>query len=112
MEDIIAVEVKLGSGGVRYFLTWGRVQDTVDPTPVEELVLRESSRFDLRGKAVSARLCRSLQEAASQPYFFESFFAMCRVSTVFGPDYEDWRSRTNRAMLDGSELYFLGVADA
>lgn len=39
MDDVVAVEVTLADGGLRYFVTWGRIQQTVDPEPVCKLVL-------------------------------------------------------------------------
>lgn len=40
VEHVVAVEVALTDGGKRYFLTWGRIQDAVDPAPLCEVVLR------------------------------------------------------------------------
>ena len=57
MEDIVAVAVELENREVRYFLTWGRIQATVDPVPLEKLILAQSGHFALDGKAVKARLC-------------------------------------------------------
>ena len=34
MDDVVAVELGLGDGEPRYFLTWGRIQNAVDPAPV------------------------------------------------------------------------------
>ena len=31
MEDIVVVRVDLEGGDHRFFLTWGRAQDTIDP---------------------------------------------------------------------------------
>jgi hypothetical protein len=39
MDDIVAVEIRLATGENRYFLTWGRIQDAVEPKPLAELVL-------------------------------------------------------------------------
>jgi hypothetical protein len=75
---------------------------------VAALVLRVSSRFTLGGNPVSARVCTTLQEAATQPYFFEHFFALCQKTISFGTTYATWSERTKRAMEEGKEIYFLG----
>jgi len=67
VDDVVAVEVRLADGGLRYFLTWGRIQDVVDPEPVCELVLRFSRGCALGGVPVSARVCDTLREAADSP---------------------------------------------
>lgn len=72
MEDVVAVEVVLEDGSSRYFMTWGRIQDVVDTKPLEQLILKHSSRVSLRGVAKSARVCSTLSEAQSAPYFFEA----------------------------------------
>ncbi len=108
MEDIVAVEVELENGQRRYFLTWGRIQDVVDPEPLEQLVLEQSTGFDLGGAAVSARLCLSLQEASREPYFYEYFFTMCQQKIPFGNRYDPWRKQMNKKMKQGKELYYLG----
>lgn len=59
-DDVIAVEVRLGDGGSRFFLTCGRIQDPVEPDPGSALVL-ESSRSCSLGEAVRARVCDTLR---------------------------------------------------
>ena len=110
MEDIIAVAVELVSGEQRYFLTWGRIQDKVDPQPVAALVLALSYRFALGGGVgVSAHVCGSLLEASTAPYFYEYFFMMCQQRIPFGRySYPRWRRAMDAKMRDGKELYFLG----
>jgi hypothetical protein len=46
MEDVVAVRVDLVTGESRYFMTWGRIQDVVDPEPLEALVMRHASGYD------------------------------------------------------------------
>ena len=75
MEDMVAVEVVLEDGSSRYFMTWGRIQDVVDPEPLEQLILKHSSRVSLRGVPKSARVCSTLSEAQSGPYFFEALLS-------------------------------------
>lgn len=109
MEDIVAVAVELKNGECCYFLTWGRIQHTVNPRPLEKLVLAKSNGFALGGKALSARVCCNLQEASGQPFFYECFFSMCQERIPFGVEtYEPWRKSINKQMRSGNELYFLG----
>src|SRR5215213_5823 len=112
MEDIVAVEVRLDTGERRYFLTWGRVQDAVDPTPLEALVLRHCGAFSLGGAPISAHVCPSLQAAAGQPYFYECFFAMCLEKVPHGAVGQQWIEEMEQAMAAGKELYYLGRPSA
>ncbi len=108
MEDIVAVAVELENGDVRYFLTWGRIQSNVDPAPLERIVLEQSHRFALGGKATKARLCESLQEASNEAGFYECFFSMCQEKIPFGKTtYPKWRARMDKKMKMGKELYYL-----
>ena len=72
VEDVVAVAVTLETGERRYFMTWGRIQDTVDPEPLEALILEHASRVALGGTATSAEVCSSLAAAAAEPYFLRS----------------------------------------
>jgi hypothetical protein len=45
MDDWVALEVKTDSGRSGFFVTWGGIQDAVDPGPLEELTLRLAKRF-------------------------------------------------------------------
>ncbi len=109
MENIIAVELALETGERRYFLTWGRIQSTVDTTSLEDQVLKHSIRFALGGTPVSAHVCESLQEASGEPYFYECFFLMCQERIPFGEEYRRWKEGMAAAMEKGKELYFLGA---
>jgi hypothetical protein len=108
MEEIVAVEVRLADGQNRYFLTWGRIQNTVEPGPVARIVLDMSHRFSLGGVPVSARLRRSLHDAAAEPMFFECFYAMCQKRCRVDDDYTVWRSDMDEKMRNGKEIYYLG----
>ena len=64
MEDLVAVAVELDNGEERFFMAWGRIQDTVDPEPLEQLVFSHCTGYSLGGRAVlgtfvqdSARSC-------------------------------------------------------
>ena len=94
MEDIVAVAVSTDTGAVTYFLTWGRIQDRVDPETLENLIMSVVGRFSIPGTAVSARLCDSLQEASSAPYFFEYYFGFCQRPFPFGKRYTDGDQRS------------------
>ena len=107
VEELIAVRLTLASGEERFVVTWGRIQDTVDPAPVEQIVLERSTGFSLGSEAVRAEMCATLQEARDQPYFFEALFDFSqRRIPVDG--YEAWRSEIDRRMRAGKELYYLG----
>ncbi|HUR39285.1 MAG TPA: hypothetical protein VM222_07315 [Planctomycetota bacterium] len=112
MDQIIAVAVELESGRKRYFLTWGRIQEPVQCDPLEELLLRHADKFDLGGKPMRARVCDTLQEAASQPYFFECFFEMSSRGIPSGKRYGPWRRKIGEQMKRGKEFFYLGNSEA
>jgi hypothetical protein len=112
VEDIVAVEVRLADGQRRYFLTWGRIQDPVDPRPLAEVVLRNLTAFALDGEPVSARVLRDLRAAASAPHFGECFFQMCQRPIPFGSGYEQWRKQVATEQEQGKALWYLGHDDA
>jgi hypothetical protein len=107
MDDLVAVELILTTGHRRYFLTWGRIQDPVDPEPVCVIVRDHAEAGALKGLVKSVRLCGTLREAADSgdaPYFYECFFAFSRRSIPFGPDYERWREERHEAMTTHKEI--------
>ena len=108
MEEIVAVSVKLTNGQVRYFLTWGRIQQNIATEDLEAIVLRHASTFDLGGIPKRARICPTLQKASRQPYFFECFFAMSRKGIPEGRRFGAWKRKVAKAMRRGQELYYLG----
>lgn len=111
MDDVVAVEVTLADGGLRYFVTWGRIQQTVDPEPVCKLVLQFSRSCHLGGVPVSARVCNTLREAAESPdapYFYECFLTYCRAPRPSGAEYEAWRATIDKAMRSGAEISYCG----
>lgn len=106
VDDVIAVKVTLADGGERYFLTWGRIQDPVDPGPVCALVLRHARQFSLGGQPVEARICATLREAADTPYFYESLLSFARQPL---PDDQDhWRTHIAEEMDLGHEISYCG----
>lgn len=88
-------------------MTWGRIQDAVDPGPVEQIVLERSTGLSLGSEAVRADLCLTLQDARDQPYFFEALFDFSQRK-VPHEEYETWRSEIDRKMRAGKEMYYLG----
>ncbi|MFG2042504.1 hypothetical protein [Dactylosporangium sp. NPDC048998] len=111
MDDVVAIEVRLADGGSRYFLTWGRIQHPVDPSPVCNLVLQASSMFALGSDPVSAQLCANLREAAESPdapSFYECFLSFCHKPVPRGDGYETWRISMDLAMRAGEEIAYCG----
>ena len=109
MDDVVAVEVRLSNGEIRYFITWGRLQSAVDPTAVEALVLDFSRRCALGGEAIEAHLCGSLRDACDEPYFYESLVTFAARYPRFGPRYKRWRKRMAKRMAEGHEIFYLGA---
>jgi hypothetical protein len=110
MNDVIAIEVTFAGGERRYYVTWGRIQHAVDPGPVCELVMLMASRG--AKEAVSARVCRTLREAAESseaPYFYDALSHYSVQSIPFGRGYERWRRKRAAAMERGREIYFCGA---
>lgn len=81
--------VDLEGGERRYFLTWGRISEAVDEEPLERLLMAAAMRCSAGAKPFSAYLCATLQEAAQEPYFFESFFKMCQRPIPYGSGYKE-----------------------
>ena len=109
MEDIVAVKVVDSDGVVAFYLTWGRIQDRIDPAPLEALVLRHARQSGVR--ADRAHLCATLQEAAGEPYFFEGLFSFSQRPIPFGEGYQEWRRSMDEAMREGKELFLLGQSE-
>jgi hypothetical protein len=108
VNHIIAIEVKLVSGELRHFLTWGRVHDPVDPIPVAAALMGNIGRFELDGEPVAARVLWSLQPATDAPYFYEAYFAMSQKVIPFGPQYTTWERKMREAIDRGEEIYPVG----
>jgi hypothetical protein len=108
MEDLVAVEVTTTHGDVCYFVTWGRVQDPVDPRPLERLILSVAERFALPGPPARVRVCDALREARDAPLFYEALFDFAQRPIPFGPAYEQWRGEMDAQMRRGKQIYFAG----
>jgi hypothetical protein len=111
VDDVVAIEVQLADGARRFFLTWGRIQDEVDPEPLCALVLRHATAFSLGGEPIAARVCNTLREAADSndaPYFYECLVEFSRARIPYGNTYESWRQERDRAMEHGREISYCG----
>jgi hypothetical protein len=108
VEDVVAVRVRLKRGGSRYFLTWGRLFGPVDPAQLETVVMDQLGKFDLGGDPVSVEVCSTLQEASSQPYFFEALWWFGQQKVPYGPGYKRWMLKKRRRLMAGGELRYLG----
>src|SRR5882762_6371073 len=111
MHDVVAIEVELEDGGTRFFVTWGRIQDPVDPSPLSTMVMSHVASFLASDRAVRARVCDSLKEAASSdcaPYFYEALLGFNVASIPFGSGYENWRTQRAAAMAAGREISYCG----
>jgi hypothetical protein len=112
MEDVIAVEIGLKDGSSRFFVTWGRIQEPVDPGAVCELVMRHASEAMLGGEPVAAKVCPTLRgaaESSAAPYFFDALVKFSRQGIPHGDDYEPWRRERAAAMASGLEIYYCGT---
>jgi hypothetical protein len=108
MEDLVAVELITLEGPVCYFITWGRIQDAVDPEPLEQLILSVADHFALPGTPRSTKLCDSLQDAKEAPFFYEALFSFAQKPIPFGSGYQKWRRRMDKLMRQGKEIYAVG----
>lgn len=109
VEDVVAVAVDFTDVGTRYFIVHGRVFGAVDHEAIEAAVLKVAQRSDFGGTPLTATVCRTLQEASGQPYFYEALFGMTRDAVSPGSRrYERWRRRIAVSMNEGREIWFLG----
>jgi hypothetical protein len=109
VEDVVAVAVRLEDGTERFFITWGRLQDAVDPGPLASLVLRHADRWNLGGTPVGARVCWSLWEARDAPYFYEYLVDIAREPIPYGQGYGKWKAKKIRALEAGKEIWYCGA---
>lgn len=112
MDDVIAVRVRLDTGALRYFVTWGRIFDAVDPSRTEALVLDFAGRCSLGGKALSAETCWSLRDARDETYFYEalvSYSGQLAGRPTDDAGHDRWVADRAAAMAQGREIYYLGL---
>jgi hypothetical protein len=112
MENLIALRVQFADGSERYFLTWGRIQDPVDPRPVERVVRRCLDRRIQPGQAPvgSIVICDSLAEASASTYFYEGLFTFATRGIAFGEDYQEWVAQMRARMEEGKDIFDCGPA--
>lgn len=108
MGDLVAVELTTAEGSRCYFVTWGRIQDALDPARLEALNLGVAGHFAVPGTPISSRVCDSLQEAREAPLFFDTQFRFAQQPIPFGPGYQKWRRRMRKRMREGKEIYACG----
>jgi hypothetical protein len=108
MEEIVALRATLSSGEDRYFLTWGRLFDAVEPQGLIDAVRPHVTRM-ARGEVSTLEVCDSLQDASGEPYFYEGLFAFCQTPIPYGSHHEEWVSDMRERVTAGKEIYFLGV---
>jgi len=110
VEDVVDARVRLRDGSSRYFMTWGRILDPVDPKGIERLIWSALGRFNLGGVPDSIDLCGSLQEAAQSEYFYEALLEIARESITFGPTHAEWVATKKERMVQGKEIWYLGAS--
>ncbi len=108
MDDIVAVKVRDSKVGVRYFITWGRIFDRVDPKSLESVIAKHVSNYGIANlKAVT--VCDSLQEASRARYFHEALFHISQQRIPYGTrTYAAWRAKTRKLMMSGKQLFYCG----
>jgi len=106
MEDVVAIEATFTDGSKLYCMTWGRVFDPVDPT--ELLAVVQPLIVQPEDDLAKLRVCETLQEASSAPYFFEALIFFGQRSIPFGPGYAEWEYRMRAAVKSGKQVYRLG----
>jgi hypothetical protein len=107
MDDIVAIKVVDHAEKKHFFLTWGRVFDAIDEEPLLAAIEANLSMWGVR-KARSLEVCDSLQEAASERYFFEAFFMMSQERIPFGPKYKSWQASKRKRIKKGEDIRYLG----
>ena len=98
------------SGPPRFILTFGRIQDNVDPARLEKILLKHRVGCP---DAVVATVCSTLREARDAPYFYEGLLWLSRMlaDPKRRKDYPRWRSEVDKAMRKGKCQYYLGAPD-
>ena len=110
MDDVVAVALTTDSGQTVFFMTWGRIQDKVNPEPLQALVMTHAHVFALPGVAVSARVCDVLAEARDAPLFYEALLRYPTTAIPYGEEtYWPWRDRMREEMQKGKQLFYLGA---
>jgi hypothetical protein len=89
VEDIVAIKATDSRGKRHFFVTWGRVFDSVDPQPLLNAIRPALPRFGL-STIRRLEVCSTLQEASEQPYFFEALLAFSQKRIPSGKARRAW----------------------
>ena len=108
MEDIVAIRVRVKDNTDHFFLTWGRLPESVNERPLLDAVRNNLRKFSLPSEPIAVSLCDSLQEASHAPYFYESLFVLSQKRIPYGKRYAAWAANTWQLIREGNELYYLG----
>src|SRR5207249_12074585 len=88
-------------------VTWGRAFDPVDPKPLLHAVGLALSQFGLPAIR-TLKICSTLQEASSQPYFFEALLAFSQYRIPSGKRRSAWNAARRKQIISGKDIYYLG----
>jgi hypothetical protein len=111
MEDLVAFRVVNGKGRSYFFITWGRVFDSVDPSSLFKAVRPHLTKFEGIDRVRSLHLCRTLKEASGAPLFYEALFDFAQRPIPFGAKtYPRWRAKVRLRIQQGKDIYGLGPA--
>lgn len=108
MENLVGIIVKDKNFGEVGFVTWGRVFDRVDPEPLLEAIKLNLKIFGIK-ELESIEVCDTLQEVSGFPYFYEAIFKFARDIIPKNMLYENWCKKKRQAILEGEDIYFLGL---
>jgi hypothetical protein len=109
VDDIVAIRVTDSKARKHYFLTWGRIFDSMDPTELESVVAKHASNFGIKNPR-TVSVCDSLQNASTGRYFYEHLFHLSQERIPFGEStYWRWRAKMKRQILSGQQLFYCGA---
>ena len=108
MEDLVAVEVTTDTGDSCRFVTWGRIQDAVDPAPLEHLIMSVASNFAVTGGPKSVASLRDATGRTRSAPVYEALFSFAQQPIPFGDRYDELRRERDQQMRLGKEIYFAG----
>ena len=67
--------------------------------------MRVATQFSIGGRPLSARVCASLREAASQPHFYEALLTFAQQPIPYGDGYDKWRREKAEDMEEGGRVF-------
>ena len=111
MDDVVAVccDLKMGDGSSRrrWYLTWGRTFEPVDPTQLIECV-RAFVLANWQVAEADVRVCESLAAARDAKYFYDGLIYFARLSASAGYGTVQWIEEERARMLTGKSMYLAG----